>query len=266
MSINRRQFLKKAGVITALGLGGTFALNGLREEKRVEASEMTSPQKNEPAKRWAMVVDMTKFKTEEDYNRVIKACHSIHNVPDFENSKDEIKWIWKEAYHNTFPGMENNYIDEKTEKMPFMVLCNHCDNPPCVRACPTKATFKNKDGIVSMDFHRCVGCRFCMAACPYGARSFNFRDPRPFIDKVETSFPTRTKGVVEKCNFCVERLGKGLMPACVEKSNGGLVFGDLNDPNSDVRKILSSKYTIRRKPQLGTEPSVFYLMGGEGNV
>lgn len=266
MSINRRQFLKKAGVITALGLGGTLALNGLREGKLVAASEMTSPQKNAPAKRWAMVVDMTKFKTEDDYNRVIKACHSIHNVPDFGNPKDEIKWIWKEAYHNTFPGMGNNYIDEKTEKMQFMVLCNHCDNPPCVRACPTKATFKNRDGIVAMDFHRCIGCRFCMAACPYGARSFNFRDPRPFLEKIDPSFPTRTKGVVEKCNFCVERLEKGLMPACVEKSNGGLVFGDLNDPNSEVRKILSSNYTIRRKSQLGTEPSVFYLMGGEDNV
>lgn len=265
MSINRRQFLKKAGVITALGLSGTLAVNGLRD-KRVDASVLSSEQTDSPAKRWAMVVDMDKFNSEEDYTRVIEACHKIHNVPNFGNSKDEIKWIWKEAYHNTFPGMENSYLDEHTEKIPFMVLCNQCSNPPCVRACPTKATYKNKDGIISMDFHRCVGCRFCMAACPYGARSFNFRDPRPFIDEVDPGFPTRTQGVVEKCNFCAERLEKGLKPACVEQSKGGLVFGDLNDPSSEVRKILSSNYTIRRKPQLGTEPSVYYLIGGGSNA
>jgi molybdopterin-containing oxidoreductase family iron-sulfur binding subunit len=101
-----------------------------------------------------------------------------------------------------------------------------------------------------------------MAACPYGARSFNFRDPRPFIKAINSDFPTRTKGVVEKCNFCVERLKVGLMPACVEKSKGALIFGDLDDPKSEVRKIVSSQYTIRRKTELGTQPSVYYLVGG----
>jgi Fe-S-cluster-containing dehydrogenase component len=101
-----------------------------------------------------------------------------------------------------------------------------------------------------------------MAACPYGVRSFNYRDPRPFIKTINPDFPTRTQGVVEKCNFCVERLENGLMPACVVNSKGGLIFGDLNDPNSEVRKIVSTQYTIRRKPEPGTQPSVYFLVGG----
>ncbi len=102
-----------------------------------------------------------------------------------------------------------------------------------------------------------------MAACPYGSRSFNWVDPRPYIEELAPEYPTRTKGVVEKCTFCSERLEKGEEPACVENSNGALVFGNLNDPDSEVRKILSTHYTMRRKPTLGTMPSVFYVIGGE---
>jgi Fe-S-cluster-containing dehydrogenase component len=130
-----------------------------------------------------------------------------------------------------------------------------------VRACPTHATFKREsDGIVLMDFHRCIGCRFCMAACPYGSRSFNFRDPRPFIEEQNKAFPTRMMGVVEKCNFCAERLAVGEQPACVEASNGAIVFGDLDDPDSEVREVLRHNFTIRRKQSLGTEPCVYYIV------
>lgn len=264
MSINRRQFLRRAGMLTALGLGGSIAFTGFRKKEIAAAAEFGINKKADLASRWAMVVDMSKFKTEDDYKRVQEACHSIHNVPeDIGNTKDEIKWIWKDDYHHTFGAGQNKYLDEHVIEAPFMVLCNHCENPPCVKACPTQATFKRKDGIVAMDFHRCIGCRFCMAACPFGARSFNFRDPRPFVKEVSPDYPTRTKGVVEKCNFCYERLAKGEQPACVEKSNGGLIFGDLDNPNSEVRKIISTKFTIRRKPELGTQPSVYYLVGGE---
>jgi molybdopterin-containing oxidoreductase family iron-sulfur binding subunit len=236
------------------------------------------------AKRWAMVVDISRFKTEEDYKRCIEACHRIHNVPDVGNLKEEIKWIWTETYEHAFPGQEDEFLSERIRDLPFLVLCNHCDNPPCVRVCPTKATFKREsDGIVMMDMHRCIGCRFCMAACPYGARSFNFRDPRPFINeanmlpydtiftkgqdrealikKGHLSFPTRMRGVVEKCTFCYERLAVGLQPACVEASQGGLIFGDLEDPNSEVRKVLNERYSFRRKPEIGTRPSVYYILG-----
>jgi molybdopterin-containing oxidoreductase family iron-sulfur binding subunit len=99
-----------------------------------------------------------------------------------------------------------------------------------------------------------------MAACPYGARSFNFRDPRPFIKETNKEYPTRMKGVVEKCNYCAERIAVGKMPACVEASNGILTFGDLFDPKSAVRELLKSNFTIRRKQSLGTEPSVYYIV------
>lgn len=261
MSVNRRDFLKYAGLSTILGLGGVSVIDELFRSG-AEAAVFNQIPEALSAERWAMVIDMSKFKTTDDFNRVINACHSIHNVPELENKKHEIKWIWTEKYEHAFPGQSDEYINESIKHQPFMVLCNHCSNPPCVRVCPTKATFKRKDGIVMMDYHRCIGCRFCMAACPFGARSFNWEDPRPFIKNKNLDFPTRTKGVVEKCNFCAERLAKGLKPACVEASNGALVFGDLQNPDSEVRRILSSRYAIRRKPELGTGPSLYYITGG----
>jgi molybdopterin-containing oxidoreductase family iron-sulfur binding subunit len=103
-----------------------------------------------------------------------------------------------------------------------------------------------------------------MAACPYGMRSFNWRDPRGGLNMsdINQKFPTRMRGVVEKCNFCAERVGIGLQPACVEAcgSSKAMVFGNLNDPNSEIRKVLKDNYTIQRKPSLGTHPSVFYIV------
>jgi molybdopterin-containing oxidoreductase family iron-sulfur binding subunit len=141
-----------------------------------------------------------------------------------------------------------------------------------VRVCPTQATWKREsDGIVMMDMHRCIGCRYCMAACPYGSRSFNWRDPRAFIETDSegnflSEFPTRTRGVVEKCNFCADRLRDGQQPACVEAANqvpgaeGVMAFGDVSDPTSEVSRILASHPTISRRVGLGTGPNVFYLV------
>jgi molybdopterin-containing oxidoreductase family iron-sulfur binding subunit len=206
-----------------------------------------------------MVVDTRKCR--EDCTDCINACHTVHNVPDFGNPKDEIKWIWTDDYEHAFPGRHNSYLSDDVKARPFTLLCNHCDNPPCVRVCPVQATFKRYDGIVMMDYHRCIGCRCCMAACPYGSRSFNWRDPREHIAKINEEFPTRTKGVAEKCNFCAERLAKGLQPACVEAcKDGALIFGDLADPESPPRKALRANYTIRRKAELGTLPQVYYIV------
>jgi Fe-S-cluster-containing dehydrogenase component len=261
MENGRRRFLKLAG-ISALGLTTKPVLNAFAvehgENPEVEIKKGKDALK---AKQWAMVIDTHKLEASEDLEPIIEACHRAHNVPELNNMRHEVKWIWEEHYHHAFPGKAQKFMDERTEHLPFLVLCNHCENPPCCRACPTKATFKREsDGIVLMDFHRCIGCRFCMAACPYGSRSFNFRDPRPFIKEQNKEFPTRMKGVVEKCNFCAERLAVGKMPACVEVSNGAIAFGDLYDPNSDVRELLRTNYTIRRKQNLGTEPSVYYIV------
>jgi Fe-S-cluster-containing dehydrogenase component len=281
MSISRREFLKIASASALVGLGGISAFEIL-QPGQFEASQVMPEPKGLVAKRWAMVVDISRFKTDEDYKRCIEACHRIHNVPDVGNSKEEIKWIWTDTFEHVFPGQESEFLSERIKDLPFFVLCNHCGDPPCVRVCPTKATFKREsDGIVMMDMHRCIGCRFCMAACPYGARSFNYRDPRPFINeskmlpydsvftegqnreikKGHLTFPERMRGVVEKCTFCYERLAIGLKPACVEASQGGLIFGDLEDPNSEVRKVLSTRYSLRRKPELGTQPGVYYILG-----
>ena len=140
------------------------------------------------------------------------------------------------------------------------VHCRHCEEPACAAACPTVAMEQTHNGPVKWNPGRCIGCRFCMAACPFGARSFNFRDPRPFIKKINDKFPTRMKGVVEKCNFCAERLAVGQLPACVEVSEGKLTFGDLYDPESEVRELIKTNFTIRRKQILGTEPSVYYIV------
>ena len=264
MSLNRRQFLKIAGLSTVAGLGGASLLNGISREG-LEASQMAPAPGALTAKRWGFAVDVSKFKSPADYQACIDACHSIHNVPRIDNPKEEIKWIWTDDFEHTFPGAEHHFMSEEFKEHKYLVFCNHCAMPACTRVCPTKATFKRKsDGIVMMDMHRCIGCRFCMAACPYGARSFNFRDPRPGIKKENPEFPTRTKGVVEKCTGCYERLAAGKMPACVEASNGAIVFGDLEDPKSEIRKILASTYTIRRKPELGTDPGIFYVINSKG--
>lgn len=262
MDETRRRFLKIAG-LSVLGLGAKPVVDAVAAG---EPTKFESDPKALKGKRWAMVVDQKKCaQAKEGCKDCVEACNIAHNIPQFDNPKDEVKWIWQAPFENAFPGQGNEYLEEFIKKglknTPFMVLCNHCDNPPCVRVCPVKATFRRPDGIVVMDYHRCIGCRFCMAACPYGARSLNWRDPRPFIKKENPEFPTRTRGVVEKCNFCSERLAVGLQPACVAAcKEKALIFGDLEDPNSEIREVLRTRSTIQRKPQLGTRPEVYYIL------
>ncbi len=262
MKSSRRNFLKIAGV-SAVGLSAKPVLDAFAtaDEHAAKATPAkASDKKALTGKRWALVINTYKLQTKKALEPIIEECNKIHNVPHIENKRHEIKWIWEEEFKHAFPGKEDRFLPEHVKHNSFLVLCNHCENPPCVRACPTKATFQRDDGIVLMDFHRCIGCRFCMAACPYGSRSFNFRDPREFITEQDPDFPTRSKGVVEKCNFCAERLAVGKMPACAEASNGAIVFGNLDDPESDVRKLLKESYAIRRKSGLGTGPSVYYIV------
>lgn len=280
MDNKRRNFLKVAGISTLAGLGGTAVIDRLVNGSNIAHASAAaaehgaaehgasgaaghSVQADPSVNRFGMVIDVKKFQQDPSLGeKAVDACHSFHNVPHFPEKKDEIKWIWMTNYQNAFPENTNPYRDEASETHQLPIFCNHCDNPPCVRACPTKATFRNKDGLVIMDYHRCIGCRFCMAACPYGSRSFNWRDPRPFISQLNADYPTRTRGVVEKCNFCAERIGIGQPPACVEAcgDSKAMVFGNLNDPNSEIRKILKENHTVQRNPALGTLPSVFYIV------
>ena len=267
MGMDRRKFLKIAGLSTLLGLGGKVGYD-LLAPGELEASLQEVPLTE--GKKWGMVIDISKL-DEKTMDLCIEACHRVHNVPNMGNPKVEIKWIWKETYDHSFPDQQHEYTAEGIKEHPFLLLCNHCTDPPCCRACPTKATWKREtDGVVMMDLHRCIGCRFCMAACPFGARSFNWGDPRKAPKALNPNFPTnpdyptRTKGVVEKCTFCAERLSKGELPACVEaarmEGKKALTFGDLSDPDSEVRRLLRSRFTIRRKPELGTGPNVYYIV------
>ena len=250
---NRRSFLKLAALSAfgmALGSGIPRAQAAAVYGKGEQALS---------AGRWGMVIDMRKLDLPARIEAVIAACHKEHNVPDVPAPQD-VKWLWTDSYDRVFPDVVNEYAPDAVAKRPYFLLCNHCANPACVRVCPTGATYSRPDGIVAMDYHRCIGCRFCMAGCPYGARSFNFFDPQLYLKETNPAFPRRTIGVVEKCTFCTERLAEGRLPACVEASDGALLFGNLQNPSSTVRQALASSYAIRRRPSLGTQPSVYYLI------
>ncbi len=256
MELTRRRLFKIAG-FTLLGLSAKPLLDVF---SKVDLPDPSPAPGASAMKRWAMAVDLKKCWSIEGCKDCIDACHRVHNVPDFGNPKEEIKWIWTSPYDDVFPEQESQLIKADSKGRPVILLCNHCKNPPCIKVCPTRATWKREDGIVMMDYHRCIGCRYCMAACPYGARSFNWRDPRPFIKELNAGFPTRTKGVVEKCNFCEERLARGLIPACVEACpERALAFGDLTATDSEVRRILQSRNFVVRFPELGTKPNVYYV-------
>ena len=144
------------------------------------------------------------------------------------------------------------------------VQCHQCDNAPCVTVCPVEATWKEKDGIVVVDYNWCIGCRYCEAACPYHARRFNWRAPEIPADEINPnqgylSNRIRPQGVVEKCTFCLHRTRKGLLPACLEACpTGARVFGNLLDPTSEIRYVLEHKRVYVLKEELGTRPRFFY--------
>jgi molybdopterin-containing oxidoreductase family iron-sulfur binding subunit len=258
MKLTRREWLELAGACLVVLTGG----EGLAVLDSAGRSRAGSESTSQRRKQWAMLVDTRRCAEEHGCSRCMEACASAHNVPSIQEPKHVVQWIWDEPLENVFSSDETQYMEASRREQPTPVLCNHCDDPPCVRVCPTGATWKREeDGIVMMDWHRCIGCRYCMAACPYGSRSFNWVDPRPFLKDLNPDFPTRTKGVVEKCNFCAERLVKGQPPACVEACpEKALLFGDVKDPESEIRKVLSSGYTLRRKPELGTGPNIYYVV------
>lgn len=263
MDKGKRTFLKVAGLTAVGGYAG------------IKAASVMANKVPKAERRAAMLVH-TKLCTADVMAAAMTACHQVHNVPHVSNpnchkappEKQAVKWIWEESFNAAFPEQVQHI--PKVAKQPTLVLCNQCDSPPCVRVCPTKATWKRKsDGIVTIDMHRCIGCRYCIAACPYGSRSFNFRDPRLYLKFVEAEYPTRSLGVVEKCNFCEERLARGQEPACVEAvgrlGSKALQFGyltetDIEKDTSDIAKVIRESFSLRRKAALGTEPEVYYIL------
>jgi Fe-S-cluster-containing dehydrogenase component len=265
MDESRRRFLKELGSVAMSAGCGLPLLDSARWLARPAAVPAAPTQ-------WAMVIDLAKCSREDVQRACTEACRREHNVPSIPDPAEHIDWIWSEHYEHVFPDEVHAHMAEDVRQIPVLVLCNHCTDPPCVKVCPTQATWKREsDGIVMMDMHRCIGCRYCMAACPYGSRSFNWRDPRPYVErdaqgKPASDYPTRTTGVVEKCTFCAERIRTGRQPACVEAANqvtggeGALTFGDVTDPDSDVSRLLRDENTICRKIGLGTGPNVYYIV------
>jgi Fe-S-cluster-containing dehydrogenase component len=162
----------------------------------------------------------------------------------------------------------NHYYDHDSVPQPnkfyLPVQCHQCENGPCYNACPVKATWMEPDGIVVVDYDWCIGCRFCITACPYWGRKFNWTEPKipPAELNTDTHYLSnrpRPKGVVEKCTWCLQRVRKGRQPACLEACpTGARVFGNLLDPKSEIRYILEHKKVFRLKEELNTEPKFWY--------
>lgn len=206
-------------------------------------------------RRWVMVIDLSKCR---NARKCVEACQSAHHLRPYE-------------YHI------NTLVMQESVNTPAFFMpkpCQHCDNPPCVSVCPVDATFKRQDGVVLIDNERCIGCRFCMAACPYSARIFHWQEPtQAEADKgkeydVELNVPQK-KGTITKCLFSADRLREGMLPYCVSACpNGVFYFGDENEDavtngttKETVRlsELLETSGAYRLLPELGTKPRVYYL-------
>lgn len=163
----------------------------------------------------------------------------------------------------------NVYYDSakvpQPDKYYMPVQCHQCRQSPCTKVCPVQATWQEKDGLVVVDYNWCIGCRYCMAACPYDARRFNYQKPKIKPDQINPnqdylSNRIRPKGVVEKCTFCLQRTRAGKYPACLEVCpTGARVFGNLLDPNSEINYILKNKRVYILKEDVGTQPRFYYF-------
>lgn len=201
-------------------------------------------------KRWGMVIDLERC----------VGCQTCTMTCKVENSLPP-GTFWARVLKQeigTYP---------KSRMVSLPVLCMHCEEPPCVPVCPTGASQKREDGIVWIDYDKCIGCRYCMQSCPYEARSYHAESETFFEDETSYEHVTRQvlgkgvqQGTVSKCNFCMDRVDAGRKPACVETCLGkARIFGDLNDPESEVSKLLQLRDNEVLHPEAGTKPSVFYL-------
>jgi molybdopterin-containing oxidoreductase family iron-sulfur binding subunit len=205
--------------------------------------------------RYGMVIDLKRCSGCKTCSVV---CKVANNVPN------NILWNRVLTEGGSSPDTSSGtYPDAHIVHWP--VQCNHCDNPACVTACPVGATWKDPDtGIVHQDYDKCIGCRMCMAACPYtGIRSFNWEEPQYYADVPlgDADAQVHQKHTVEKCIFCEHRVTKGLQPACVEQCLArARYFGDLDDPDSEVSQLLAKReYTVLHS-EFGTKPNVYYLI------
>lgn len=198
--------------------------------------------------------------------KCVEACHKENNHDRATyNSYIRVVELEKGGMDLEEGSVTYDHPVPKKGKFYMPIQCHQCENPPCVKACITNATWKEADGIVVIDYNWCIGCRYCISACPYEARRFNWTEPEIPPEEInpDQSYLTnrmRPVGVVEKCTFCAHRTRKGRLPACLEACpTGSRVFGNLLDPKSEIRWILENKRVYILKAQLGTLPRFFYF-------
>ncbi len=203
----------------------------------------------------------------EGYMECVAACVKENNL-DRKSNTQYIR-IFEMEHGQMSPEVgDGKYFHEVPVEDHFYmgVQCFHCESAPCIKACPTKATWQEPDGIVVVDYDWCIGCRYCMAACPYYGRRFNWNEPHvPAAEMTKKQHylgnRMRAKGQMEKCTFCVQRSREGRLPACVEACpTGARVFGNLLDPKSEIRFVLKNKKVFRFKEDLGTDPKFWYFI------
>ena len=199
-----------------------------------------------------------------DVHRCI-GCHTCSVACKVENNLPT-GIIWNRTVTDGGDAMDTpSGVWPNVKKDYFTIACQHCENPACVKVCPVGATYKDPEtGVVRQDYDKCIGCRMCMAACPYnGVRSFNWEEPKSALGFAmgDADVPAHQKHVVEKCTMCWHRLAKGLQPACMELCPGrARYWGDLNDPESEVSKLLATREYKQLLPGEGTQPNVYYLV------
>jgi molybdopterin-containing oxidoreductase family iron-sulfur binding subunit len=298
----RREFLKKAAKVAALGsaamvTGGAAGWKVSGEELRLRWEEylkgyyrlMTQKEKDETVRRLERLAKLKRgvgiqmsnkepvegvlfgyaFNVTrcEGFMECVDACVKENNL-DRKSHTQYIR-IFEMEHGQMLPEQGNGkyYHEVPVPNHYYMgVQCFHCENAPCVKACPTKATWQEPDGIVVVDYDWCIGCRYCMAACPYWGRRFNWNEP--YVPNKEMTKKQhylgnrmRSRGQMEKCTFCIQRSREGKLPACVDACpTGARVFGNLLDPKSEIRFVLKHKKVYRLKEDLGTDPKFWYFI------
>jgi molybdopterin-containing oxidoreductase family iron-sulfur binding subunit len=289
---SRRDFIKIASVAAASGLGLAACTKEAKQEfLQKYYRQMTDEEKKQVITRLEKqyfdkygvkfdvstkaAVPNTLWGYGLDLSRCIGCRRCVYGCVKENNQSREhpqLQWIrvirLKKGSLINLENSEHYYNPQEVPEEGFVyqpVQCQQCENPPCVKVCPVKATWKDPDGIVVVDYNWCIGCRYCMAACPYKGRVFNWAEPTiPKADLVTATHylgnRPRYKHVVEKCTFCVQRVRQGRYPACVEACpTGTRKFGNLLDPNSEIRYLIDHKPVFRMKEDRHTEPKFFYF-------
>ena len=277
--IGRREFIKYLAGSTGLlalskytNLPLTFTGKAAAQSsiKTAKPTAYSADAVADPKNKFAMVIDVGAC---IGCRTCMYGCKEENSIPD------SISPLWIEVFElqpeggvtghpspqDLKKGATTSYTESPREGRWYLpVHCNHCDNAPCVKVCPTGATYKDEDGLVLMHYDRCIGCRLCVVACPYSARRFSWVKPELPPEKTNPLVPVRPLGVVEKCTFCSHRTRQGKLPRCVEVCPvRAKHFGNINDPESEVSKILEDNLSFRLIEEANTEPNIYYITRGK---